>query len=112
MTVPFSHLGLFLKCEMNNISRCMCTNDISIINVFYFFPQVSPQHRFKHFSFQDSQEPPPSVSISSKLQAKVIIPHPTFCVDNVCLILYLKLRNVFILRGFITNINIYVYVYV
>lgn len=51
-------------------------NNILILNVCFFFfslPQVSSQLRFKHFSFQDSQEPPPSVSISSQPQAKVII---------------------------------------
>lgn len=42
------------------------------ISCFFPLPQVPSQHRPKHFSFQDSQEPPPSVSISSQPQAKVI----------------------------------------
>lgn len=33
--------------------------------LFLFLSQVSSQHRLKHFSFQESKEPPPSVSISS-----------------------------------------------
>lgn len=45
---------------------------------FSFFPQVSSHHRIKHFSFPDTQEPPPSVSISSQPQAKVIILNELF----------------------------------
>lgn len=35
-------------------------------------PQVSSQHRLEHFSFPDPEEPPPSASLPSQPQAKVI----------------------------------------
>lgn len=60
--------------EMNSIFLGVVKkNDAFIFNMFRFCSQVSSQHRFEHFSFQDSQEPPPPVSISSQPQAKVII---------------------------------------
>lgn len=37
-------------------------------------PQVSSQPRLKHFSFPDPEEPPPSASLPSQPQAKVISP--------------------------------------
>lgn len=40
-------------------------------------PQVSAQRGLQHFSFQDPEEPPPSASLSSQPQAKVMAPHQT-----------------------------------
>lgn len=44
---------------------------------FLLVPQVSTQHRLQHFSFQDPEEPPPSASLSSQPQAKVMAPYQT-----------------------------------
>lgn len=61
------------------------TSFLGVVKIKHLsLPQVSSQHRFKHFSFQDSQEPPPSVSISPQPQAKVIILNKLFYLQQMC----------------------------